>query len=345
MNAAAFEQRRPWATRHPVATALVISLLLHALCYSGYRLAQQLGWRGLPLPRWLTETVAKLSPVPKSLLEKKLQPPAPPEREVPLTFVEVDPSLAVPEPPKDAKYYSTHSTVAANPEPPKEVALDVPKIEGAQTKVVKTVEALKPNLTPLQPAPTPPQEPQPEQRAEQPKPQGGQPIGELAMARPAPSPLPLSTGKAESKAGEANEAKLERPRTVKEALARAEGSRLAGEKIKQEGGVRNLGIVALDVKSSIHGEYDAALIAAVQKRWFDIIGERPIPAGTVVIQFRLHYDGRISDLKLIDQDVGDLFALFCEKAIQDPAPFARWPLEMRRKLGVDYMDRRFSFLY
>ena len=32
-------------------------------------------------------------------------------------------------------------------------------------------------------------------------------------------------------------------------------------------------------------------------------------------------------------------------AIKDPAPYPSWPGDMRRKIGVDYRDVTFTFLY
>ena len=67
--------------------------------------------------------------------------------------------------------------------------------------------------------------------------------------------------------------------------------------------------------------------------------------GKVVVEFRMHFDGRVTDVKVNDADVGELYSLFCQKAIQDPAPYPRWPSDMRRQLQADYRDVRFSFFY
>jgi hypothetical protein len=121
----------------------------------------------------------------------------------------------------------------------------------------------------------------------------------------------------------------------------------AGEQMRQEGGVRRRGMVALDAKATPFGAYDAAVVAAIQQRWYDILDESAFitRSGKVGIEFRMHYDGRITDLKVVEQDVGELLTLFCRKAISDPAPFAPWPSDMRRMIGRDYRDVKFTFYY
>ena len=68
-------------------------------------------------------------------------------------------------------------------------------------------------------------------------------------------------------------------------------------------------------------------------------------SGRVVIEFRLNYDGRISDLKVVDSSVDEILSLLCQKAILDPSPYAKWPSDMRRKVDADYREVRFTFYY
>ena len=120
--------------------------------------------------------------------------PAPPEREIPLMFVDVDPDVATTEPPEKTPYYSSVSSKAANPEV--SVDSEVPKIDGNQTHIVKTFDTPRPNPTPVTPPPqtAQPLQPQaqdtpaPQVAAEQPK--GGESLGDLAMAKPRPKPTP-----------------------------------------------------------------------------------------------------------------------------------------------------------
>jgi outer membrane biosynthesis protein TonB len=170
------------------------------------------------------------------------------------------------------------------------------------------------------------------------EPERPQPRGDLALAKPTPAPEPTP----------AEPAPRPRARTLVEARTRQ--GLMTGEKMRQEGGVRRRALMSsLDVKATPFGAYDAAVIAAIQKRWYDLLDESSFAprTGKVAIEFRMHYDGRITDLKIVEVEpgVGELLALYCRRAISDPAPFAPWPSDMRRMIGRDYRDVKFSFFY
>lgn len=241
------------------------------------------------------------------------------------------PSPKAPTPPPEAK-----PAPEAKPQPPP------PAPQAAPPKKVEP-QPLQPAPTPTPkpagdtlPQPKPPAPPAPVQVAKAPTtpPSAAIPTLNPSTAKPAPPPEP----------GEA-ETKISRPRTIKEALARRAESSLVGEKMKQDGGVSRLGISALDARGMAFGAYDAAVIQAIQQRWYSLLESRPTPRGKVVVEFRMHFDGRVTDVKVNDADVGELYSLFCQKAIQDPAPYPRWPSDMRRQMQADHRDVRFSFFY
>lgn len=122
---------------------------------------------------------------------------------------------------------------------------------------------------------------------------------------------------------------------------------LAGPKTRQEGGVDRRGSIALDAKASPFGAYDATVIAAIQKRWYDLLDDSSLAprSGKVVIEFTMHYDGRVTDIKILEQEVGEIFSLYCSKAISDPAPYPEWPSAMRQAIGRDHRDVRITFYY
>ena len=244
---------------------------------------------------------------------------------------------------------------------------DLPEPKPSPPPPAPTVEPVPQPKPVAQPAPTPKVEPQPLQPAPTPKPvPAGDTQPKPKTAPPAaPSPTPVQVAKVTAPApetaapalntstakptpppepGEAD-TKVSRPRTIKEALARRAESGLVGDKMKQDGGVKNLGVSALDVRGMSFGAYDAAIIQAIQQRWYSLLESRPTPRGKVVVEFRMHFDGRVTDVKVNDADVGELYSLFCQKAVQDPAPYPRWPSDMRRQLQADYRDVRFSFYY
>lgn len=254
----------------------------------------------------LLPRIVWLVPAPKT-------PPAQ-NPEPPLEFVMVEqPSAA---PPQNAKYYSSRNSRAANPNP---ADLTVPKIVGKQAEVPKTETVLKPDFNRLQPAPQPMSRPQTPSPAVTP--------GDLTLANPRNS-QPEQT---------------ERPRTLAQAL-----HQLPGQMMKQDGGVpRQATTPAFDVKLTGYGDYDERFIEAVSQRWFDLLDSRQFAldrAGKVVLQFTLHFDGRVTDMKITENTVGDVLGYVCEKAINDPAPFAPWSSDMRQKLG-DSRDFQFTFYY
>jgi hypothetical protein len=307
-----------------LAWALLISLLFHAMCFGGYEFTRRV------LPRWL-EQMKILAALAHKLEIKKPTPPPPPS-EPPLMFVEVNPDVATPEAPKDAKFYSSQNSKAANPDT--EADKDMPKIDGTQEHVVKAEDAPR-KFVPLQPAPAPAATAKDEQKEERAKPKP--PVGDLAMAKPDPMLRP-DTGTAEQT----------RPRTIVEAKMRQPQNQLQGQKMKQDGGVRRrLQISAFDAKATPFGEYDRAFIDAVQTRWNDLLDSQQFAlnrTGKVVLQFRLNYDGRISDMQIAESTVGETLAYVCQLAVTDPAPYLKWPSDMRRELG-DSRNIQFTFYY
>jgi outer membrane biosynthesis protein TonB len=262
------------------------------------------------------------------------------EQQVVLQFIEVPETQPVEEP-KDAKFYSTANSQAANPDT--RVDTGTPKVDGNQNKVPQPRDVTK--------AEPPPQR-QPETMQPAVKPTKGtavaskpeEPIGDtkentltpeekqqrdLKMDRPA---TPQTTP---------------RPRTL--ADARAQKGIIEGPKMKQEGGVKKYALeMSPSAKATPFGSYDAAFIAAVQKRWFDILDARSYSAdqsGKVVVEFRLYKDGRILNLTVAENEVTDTLSWACQRAILDPAPYAPFPPDLRRLLGADFREVRFTFYY
>jgi outer membrane biosynthesis protein TonB len=314
-----------------LAWAFALSLALHVLVYGGYHTGHKYHlWQNLHWPAWLR---------PPKILADLIQPKQSPRPllrpDIPLMFVSVSPAQATAEPPKDAKFYSDKNSLAANPEPDK--ITETPKIDGKQTEVVKTEDVPRRVFTPLQPS-TPAQPPQEAQPEIKPKP--AYTPGDLTLAKPSPTPR--------NDEGDANEARPPRPRTLTEARARQMDSRLPGDKMKQDGGVsRRHELASLDTKATLFGAYDAALVEAIAQHWYSLLDDQAYASdsrGKVVLQFSLHYDGRVTDMNMAENTANDLLGLLCQKAVLDPAPFGAWPSDMRRTLG-DIRHIQFTFYY
>lgn len=257
----------------------------------------------------------------------KMVPPPPQPAEEPLTFVTVDqPST---EAPQNAKYYSDKNSKAANPDTSRNT--DIPQTNGRQTDVPQTEDARRMQVAKEQPAP-------PAQQANASQPQ---------QQAPAIQPGDLTLAKLENLLpNPQNNAQPQRPRTIKEALAQQ--NQTPGVAMKQDGGVRQHATVSrLDVKLTGFGSYDAALVEAITQRWYDLLDSQRFAldrTGKVVLDFRLHYDGTVTDMTVAQNSVGDLLGYVCQEAVNDPAPFAKWPSDMRFKLG-DSRDIQFTFYY
>ena len=310
-----------------LAWAFALSVAFHLLVWGSYSVEKRWHvWERVHWPAWVQAIVKPLTKVVKT--EEVTQPV---DREPPLMFVDVSPQQATAEPPRNAVYYSDKNSQAANPEADKDTG--VPKITGTQTQMPQTEDVVRNRYDQLQPAPPAAQA----QVAEQPRPRPVTAPGDLTLAKAELNPRE-GTGTAEQP----------RPRTIQQALARQPSSQVPGKKMKQDGGVPRLALTSLDAKATPFGAYDRAFIEAVRQRWFDLLDNLSAAGyqrGRVELQFRLNFDGRISDMKIVSSNVGDLLGLLCVKAVQDPAPFEKWPREMRQMVDRDYRELRFTFFY
>jgi outer membrane biosynthesis protein TonB len=322
--------------------AVAISLMVHLGAYGGWKWSQtHPWWKKLALPGWMELGRSKLV----AAIAKKLPVVVTPPQAPPLLYIDVDPNLASPEPPKNPKYYSSADTKASNPDI--KTPSDIPQISGKQTDYAKTIPKAE-KTVPLQPSP-PKAEKQPEQTqvAEaKPLPKPTMTPGDLTFAKPA-NKKSETKGTNETETGTAAQAlaqaKRDRPRTL--ADARAEKG-LFGEQMQQTGGVANLAPdPTMDTARTPYGDYDREFIEAVRSRWYSILdGRTDMEPGKVVLEFDLHSDGRITGMTTTVNEVTLLMETFCKSAILDPAPFKPWSNEMRT-LIADPRHLRFTFYY
>jgi hypothetical protein len=307
--------------KEPLVVAAIVSLSTHVALFGGWKLGQHLGWwESRQLPAWLQKISQALSKLPDS---KKIPPQF--RNDIPLIFVDVDPNLSMKEPPKETKFYGAANTEAASE---KRSDSEIPEIKGKQEKVVKTTENSKSQAKPLQPSPSP------DENEVEEKTRTKEIPGDLALAKP--------QEKKETDEGEAEKTTRSRPRTLAEVKPG-----LLGQKMKQQGGAKKLSLEpAFDVKTTSFGNYDREFIAAVQQRWYELLEGRNTVPGKIVLEFILNYDGRITDLKVAENSTQNLMLeLICKGAIDDPAPYRKWPTEMRRELKGDSREVRFTFYY
>ena len=350
-----FRLRRDDESR--LAWAFVLSLVLHALIFGTWQLDRRYHFlEHIQLPAWMFP--------PKRLAEKMAlaqtkTPPPPVELEIlPTEFVEVNPAAVTADPPKQTKFYSTANTQAANPDAVQET--EKPKFDGTETRFTRTETVTVPSPKPLvaaPPAPKPVVKPETVESkpksldsgataepVEEQKPKATMTPGDLTQAKPGDL-----TRKGE---GQANTTK---PKTLKEAVARlaamdpAAAAGLVGNKLKQDGGVKRRNVTSsLDVRSSPFGAYDSAIIYAVQNRWYALLDSKNYAGeanGKLSLEFRLHQNGQVTNMKVKEQSVDEIYSIICQRAILDNAPFEKWPPDMRRMIREDYRDVTFTFYY
>jgi outer membrane biosynthesis protein TonB len=313
----------------------IISLTAHLIFAGIYYAGQKYGWWERARSMfWIKKAQEALAAAQKTA---QLQPEQNPLQEIQLQFIDVDPNQVTQEKPKDTPFYSAVNALAANRN--SDIDSNKPKLEGEQKDSPKTQTSENRNPFPLQPK----AERGAEQKEEtqEPKPKGGPKVGDLAMAKPQDKP---GDGKTENAKGQSEAPVHKRPRTLAEAGKTAP---LPGLAMKQEGGVkRKLDLQSFDVKGTQFGEYDAAFIRAVSLRWYTLMDEpsaRSDSTGRVTLEFRLYYDGRISEIKVLQNSAGVLMGYLCQRAVTDSAPYERWPDDMRRIIGADYREITFTF--
>ncbi len=307
--------------------------------------------------------------------------------EMPTIFVDAHPSQATEEKPEETPYYAVIDAVAGDNNP--QDSMPQPEIDGNQDKVRKTMDtppsAARAVALPAESdrKAAKPQKPAPAndtlnsskssesllfgdggQLAEKEKQNVESEIHkgesehqpqEFAQLRPS-IPSRIGPGVSEgkpmkprvSKPAEPESAKQKRPRTL--AQARGQNAGLIGRKMKQEGGMDRFRLQSTpDLLKTPFGNYDAAVIQAIQQRWYHLLERLPIvqnTRGKVVLKFWMKSDGSVSDLKVVENSAGDdLQSYACEAAVRDPAPYGRWPEDMRRVIQSDRREIRFTFFY
>lgn len=290
----------------------------------------------------------------------------------PTIFFDADPSLATEEKPEDTPYYAVIDSLSGNPDTSQN--LDQPKLEGTQDKVFKTSDTApgeqmseEPSVTGLQPfIPDAIEAPADVEVAED----SDTVPDEAQEIEPEVENTPEEVIAVETKEPETNQAAeiltrikprtvtpvqqtkpqrppRSRPRTIAEAKKR--NGMLIGESMKQEGGVKKFRIESSpDLLATPFGAYDAAIIQAIQQRWFGLLEGVPSArnaSGKVTVKFRLISDGRVIAMEVEEDTVGVIQSLLCQRAISDPAPYGKWPSDMHRLVGAEYRQIRFSFYY
>ena len=358
-----------------VEIALLVSLMLHAFAFGSWQYRTVLMKFPLFSPLARIVNVVHLS---QKLAAPQVQTITFVEVDDPRTkaqrdkekeakrFMETDASQVTGEKPKNAKYYSDKSTVAANPHNPTRKEGETPYLEGKETRVMGTVDvpsqsgaATPPIVQPGSPgapgktapppsAPTPPQA----QRKLQEQPKEVSPLGvkvveeqQVAMA-PKTAVQPEAAASSEVPVPPAAAGGGGTPAVVSE--PGVPGREIIARKAHLTAvGVSRTGVAAFNVEESPFGAYDKKIFKAVQSRWYALIDRFGMyeRAGAVTVHFELLDDGQIRNMKVSDNTAGQILSLFCEKAIIESGPFEPLPDNLRALVGKEPREASFTFYY
>jgi outer membrane biosynthesis protein TonB len=253
-------------------------------------------------------------------------------RDTTIVFVDIDPMPAAPE-----ASNATKPVPSKNPEPKR---VDLIATPAKPPPAAETVQA-----QPVTPLPPPVQKNPPQSETANPSSKG-----DLSLADPRAEKLQTRSIIATNAVQASKPVSSENPRSPGGSSAVASAGKPAGvpEKATSATLPSRRPTLEIDLKAAPFGSYDTAIVAAVQKRWYELLDDRKTARegkGRVVVEFRLKYDGHISDLKITYREVDDILSLICQRAVTDPAPFAAWPREMRRSVAANSRSVRFTFVY
>ena len=101
-------------------------------------------------------------------------------------------------------------------------------------------------------------------------------------------------------------------------------------------GVNRAGTIAVDARFSNYGDYTQRMMEAIQSSWWSII-ERSrfegLSRGNVIVRFRLHRDGTVTDAQVLGTEVTRVMTLACKDAVMAPAPYDIWRADMVAMYG------------
>lgn len=277
------------------AIAVAVSLGLHML----------LIW---VLPDSFQKVVAFVRPIevltaPVKIDEARLPPK--------LRFIETNP-LANQAVPKTTPFTSSRNQTAAQPVPEKmPTNSPLPKSEGTseQLRIAKG----KPRSI--------------DQSQSQPAAQAS--VSMAAPVKAAPPPGPGKSAAQPSPAPVPVAANPDRPRA-------SVPSGTYGLLLRRPVGVNRAGSIAVDARFSNYGDYTQRMLEAIQSSWWSII-ERSrfegLSRGNVIVRFRLHRDGTVTDAQVLGTEVTRVMTLACKDAVMAPAPYDIWRADMVAMYG------------
>lgn len=279
------------------ALAAAVSLGLHLL----------LIWL---MPQTFHQAVVVLRPV-----EVLTAPVVIDERRLPLSmrFAEAN-NAANQAVPKAAEFFAARNQTAAQPVPEKNpTRSSLPKSAGKSDQV-KVAQAVPRSIEESQAAPAA--------------------APSVAMA---PKPAGPSAGPGERTDAPPKAATEAAPAPANPERPRARvPSGTSGLLLRNAVGVNSAGMLSVNCRFSNYGDYVQRMLEAVQSSWWSTIQRsrfETVTQGSVVVSFRLHRDGTVTEAQILSSDVPRIMALACKDAVMAPAPYDAWRADMVAQFG------------
>lgn len=252
-------------------------------------------------------------------IEVSVTPMVIPENRLPpvLRFAETN-SQANRAVPEKAPFVSSRNQTAAQPVPEKApTKSSLPKSAGTAPDVIKVAQGIPRAMS----APAAEQAEAGTSSAV---------VGPMPGKQPDPQAKPAEKA-VEKKAAVRAPVDPERPRATVP-------SGTTGLMLRNNVGVNRAGAVAIDARFSNYGDYTQRMMEAIQSSWWDIIERsrfESITRGYVIVRFRLHRDGTVTDAEILQSQVPRIMALACKDSVMAPAPFDAWRADMVAMFGED----------
>ena len=260
------------------------------------------------LPDTFHKVVAYVRPVevltaPVKIDEARLPPK--------LRFIETNP-LANQAVPKTTPFTSARNQTAAQPVPEKmPTNSPLPKSQGTSEQL-RIAQGKPRSIDQSEAAPAT----QPSVSMAAPVKAAPPPGPGKSAAQPSPAPAPVA-------------ANPDRPRA-------SVPSGTYGLLLRRPVGVNRAGSIAVDARFSNYGDYTQRMMEAIQSSWWSII-ERSrfegVSRGNVIVRFRLHRDGTVTDAQVLGTEVTRVMTLACKDAVMAPAPYDIWRADMVAMYG------------
>ena len=110
-----------------------------------------------------------------------------------------------------------------------------------------------------------------------------------------------------------------------------------GPLMRSKSSASRRGAIGIDATFSQFGEYEQQFYAAVQAGWYQEIDFfQPIDtSANVVVQFRIHSDGTVDEVKILQSTASEIATLICQTALTKLSPFRPWTKEMVEVFGQE----------